>query len=214
MAEKRPRGGAAGAGGDAVSSRNLRRRGAAGDPDRAGKWGRSRRAWVSVLGGLAAAVAAVGTAAAMSGHHRAAHAAATITTTTAPPAPTAVCPLLGTPAPGNSVPARPALAVKIGNLTGDRPSAGLDQADIVYEEPVEGGITRLVAVFQCRSAPLVGDLRSARQPDVGILSQLSHPLFLHAGGIAPVLSLLAEAPLTDENVLAGGASSAIVDQPG
>lgn len=133
-------------------------------------------------------------------------------TTTTAPAPT--CPLTGTPAPGGTVPARPALGVKIGNYPDDRPSAGLNQADVVFEEPVEGGITRLVAVFQCQSPALVGDLRSARQPDVGILSQLSKPIFAHAGGIDPVIALLQAAPLTDENLLSGAAASAAIQQPG
>jgi hypothetical protein len=129
------------------------------------------------------------------------------TTTTVPVAPS--CPLTGAPAPGGAVPARPALGVKIGNYSGDRPSAGLNQADIVFEEPVEGSITRILAVFQCQSAPLVGDLRSAREPDVGILSQLSHPIFAHAGGIDPVLALLKAAPITDVNVLDGSGSMLI-----
>jgi hypothetical protein len=128
------------------------------------------------------------------------------TTTTATPVVAPPCPLTGAPAPGGSVPDRPALGVKIGNYSGDRPSAGLNQADIVFEEPVEGAITRILAVFQCQSAPLVGDLRSAREPDVGILSQLSHPIFAHAGGINPVLALLKAAPLTDVNVLDGSGS--------
>ncbi len=124
------------------------------------------------------------------------------------------CPLTGTPAPGGVVPARPALAVKIGNYTGDRPSAGLNQADVVFEEPVEGSYTRLVAVFQCQEAALVGDLRSAREPDVAILSQLSNPIFVHAGGIDPVLALLADAPIHDENVLNGGFSGVITHPSG
>ena len=61
-----------------------------------------------------------------------------------------------------------------------------------------------MAVFQCQGAALVGDLRSAREPDVAILSQLSHPLFLHAGGIDPVLTLLSAAPIQNEDVLGGG----------
>ncbi len=128
-------------------------------------------------------------------------------TTSTPSASGSICPLTGEAAAGGAVPARPALAVKIGNYSGDRPSEGLNQADIVFEEPVEGAITRLVAVFQCQAPSLVGDVRSAREPDVGILSQLSNPIFAHAGGIQPVLALLAQAPLIDENVL-GGASAA------
>ncbi len=112
------------------------------------------------------------------------------------------------------MPARPALAVKVGNYSGDRPSAGLNQADIVFEEPVEGAITRLVAVFQCQAPSLVGDVRSAREPDVGILSQLSNPMFAHAGGIDPVLSLLSHANLMDENILGGGAASASIHPTG
>jgi hypothetical protein len=134
---------------------------------------------------------------------------AVATTTTAAPVAVPTCPLTGTPAPGGKVPARPALGVKIGNYPGDRPSAGLNQADIVFEEPVEGAITRLLAVFQCQAPALVGDLRSAREPDVGILSQLSHPVFVHAGGINPVLALVAAAPLTEENILDGSGSDII-----
>jgi hypothetical protein len=197
----------------AVPTRKERRQNAAA----ARRHGRrnGRRTWGYLLGGAATVALAVGTAAVVTAHHQDARAAVTTTTTTTKPpaAPTAFCPLRGTPAPGGVVPARPALAIKIGNYTGDRPSAGLNQADIVFEEPVEGAITRLVAVFQCQSTPLVGDLRSAREPDVRILSQLSDPIFVHAGGIAPILSLLADAPLTDENILDGGTDSAIVSPP-
>jgi hypothetical protein len=141
---------------------------------------------------------------------------ATTSTTAVPPSTTVptTCPLTGTPAPGGTVPARPALGVKIGNYPDDRPSAGLNQADVVFEEPVEGGITRLVAVYQCQSPALVGDLRSARQPDVGIMSQLSKPLFVHVGGIDPVIALLQTPNITDENLQSGAASSAIIQQPG
>jgi hypothetical protein len=140
--------------------------------------------------------------------------AAVVATTTASTAPPALCPLTGAPAPGGVVPTRPALGVKIGNYPGDRPSSGLNQADIVFEEPVEGAITRLVAVFQCQGSKLVGDLRSAREPDAGILSQLSHPLFVHAGGINPVIALMEASPLIDKNLYQGANGSAIIQQPG
>jgi len=173
----------------------------------------SKKVWY----GVAAAVvvlAAAGVAVALTRGSTPKKAAAATTTTTAVPAVAPTCPLTGTPAPGGSVPARPALAVKIGNYTGDRPSAGLNQADVVFEEPVEGTYTRLVAVFQCQEAALVGDLRSAREPDVAILSQLSNPIFIHAGGIDPVLALLADAPIHDENVIKGGFSGVITNPPG
>jgi hypothetical protein len=120
-------------------------------------------------------------------------------TTLAPPAP-ATCPLTGTPAPGGQVPRRPALAIKVDNYPTARPQSGLDAADIVYEEPVEGGITRLVAVFQCQGAALVGPIRSARAVDLQILDELSRPLFIHAGGINPVLGMLQSGNLIDDNI--------------
>jgi hypothetical protein len=110
------------------------------------------------------------------------------------------CPLTGQPAPGGQVPQRPALAFKVDNYPSARPQSGLDDADIVYEEVVEGGITRFVAVFQCKEAPLVGPIRSARAVDVPILDQLSKPLFVHAGGINPVIALVNDGNLINDDV--------------
>ncbi|HEX7443827.1 MAG TPA: DUF3048 domain-containing protein, partial [Acidimicrobiales bacterium] len=173
--------------------------------------GGSRTKWY-VLGGVA--VVLLGTVLGILLTQGTAAKKAAPTTTSRPATPLVTCPLTGTPAPGGTVPARPALAVKIGNYTDDRPSAGLNQADVVFEEPVEGSYTRLVAVFHCQGAALVGDLRSARQPDVAILSPLSHPIFLHAGGIDPVLGLLADAPIQDKNILQGGFDSVTIHPSG
>ncbi len=179
------------------------------------KGGPSRTRWYVLVGVAVVLIGVVAAYVATRGDNDTTNkAAAAGTTVPAAAAAGPTCPLTGAPAPGGVVPARPALGVKIGNYPGDRPSAGLNQADIVFEEPVEGAITRLLAVFQCRSAPLVGDLRSARQPDVAILSQLSHPLFVHAGGIDPILALLASAPLTDDNLYTGDRGSAIIFEPG
>jgi len=119
--------------------------------------------------------------------------------TTAPPVSTAVCPLTGTPAPGGVVPARPALAVKIGNNPSARPQSGLSKADIVFEVPIEGAITRLIAVYQCQGASVVGPVRSTRWIDVQLLEQLGHPIFGFAGGINPDQALVASSPLFDAN---------------
>jgi hypothetical protein len=100
------------------------------------------------------------------------------------------------------------LAVKVDNYPAARPQTGLDHADVVFEEPVEGGVTRFVAVFQCEAPPLIGPIRSARMIDVGILEQLSDPLFVHVGGIAPILSALDAADrngaLVDEDLFYDG----------
>ncbi|MGD0311518.1 MAG: DUF3048 domain-containing protein [Acidimicrobiales bacterium] len=175
---------------------------------------RHSRTWYYVLGGVAVVLVGVVIAALVTGGKNTPAAKVAAVATTAATAPPAVCPLTGAPAPGGVVPARPALGVKIGNYPGDRPSSGLNQADIVFEEPVEGAITRLLAVFQCQGSRLVGDLRSAREPDAGILSQLSHPLFVHAGGIDPVIALMESSPLIDKNLYSGGNDSAIIYQPG
>jgi Protein of unknown function (DUF3048) N-terminal domain/Protein of unknown function (DUF3048) C-terminal domain len=132
------------------------------------------------------------------------------TTTTASTAPPPVCPLTGLPAPGGSVPQRPAMAVKIDNYPDGRPQAGLDKADIVFEEPVEGGITRYAAVFQCQNVSLIGPVRSARNIDIGILGQLGNPLIAHVGGINPVLANINASPIVNVDL---GASDSLQVHP-
>ena len=175
-----------------------------------GPWWRRRwvlvtAAGVVVAGAVAAAVAFTG-----GGQKRAINHPASTTTTTAPP-PGPACPLTGTPSSG-SVPQRPALAVKVDNYPDARPQSGLDKADIVFEEPVEGGITRYVAVFQCQQPTLVGPIRSARFPDVAILDELSKPIFVHVGGINPILALINQANAYNEDLFYNG--SLAIHPPG
>ncbi len=110
------------------------------------------------------------------------------------------------------MPQRPALAVKVDNYVAARPQSGLDKADIVFEEPVEGGITRYVAVFQCQEAPLVGPIRSARNIDIGILGQLGRPLLVNVGGINPVLSNIEASPIIENDLRVD--SSVVQNIPG
>lgn len=127
-------------------------------------------------------------------HHVSAVPRASVTTTAA----AATCPLTGTPVPGGGgVPQRPALAVKVDNYEAARPQSGLARADIVFEEPVEGAITRYVAVYQCQEASLVGPVRSARNIDIGILGEFGQPLLVHVGGIQPVIDNIEASPLID-----------------
>ena len=122
---------------------------------------------------------------------------ATAPTTRSVPRTPGACPLTGQPAPGG-VPARPALAVKLDNLPAARPQYGLRSADIVYEEPVEGGLTRFIAIFQCRDATRVEPIRSARIIDPQIVEQYgAHPLFAYAGGIDAAVAAVASSPLVD-----------------
>jgi len=119
--------------------------------------------------------------------------AAGITTTTIP----AVCPLTGAPSSTGTVPQRGALAFKIDNYPDARPQTGMDKADLIVEEPVEGIITRYVAVYQCQTASMVGPIRSARQIDIGILGQLANPPLAHFGGIPPVLANIVASGIPD-----------------
>ena len=104
------------------------------------------------------------------------------------------------------------MAVKIDNYPAGRPQSGLDKADIVFEEPVEGGITRYAAVFQCQDAALIGPVRSARNIDIGILGQLGNPLLAHVGGINPVLANIDASPIV--NVDLGDSNSLMIHPPG
>jgi hypothetical protein len=159
----------------------------------------SRRGW-GVLAGTAGLAGLVLSACSSptTPHHVSVRTTTTTTTTTTAPVAVATCPLTGTPVPGGGVvPARPALAIKIDNYSAARPQSGLDKADVIFEEPVEGGITRYAAVFQCQEAPLVGPVRSARNIDIGILGQLGTPLLVHVGGINPVIANIDASPLVN-----------------
>ncbi len=105
------------------------------------------------------------------------------TTTTAP----ATFPLTGLPSGGAAVAGRPALSVKIDNIAVARPQAGLNTADVVVEQPVEGGLTRLFATWQSKDAGQIGPVRSARPVDALLLRQLGPSLFAFAGASAGVL---------------------------
>jgi hypothetical protein len=105
------------------------------------------------------------------------------------------CPLTGElRARGKDALERPVLAVKVENADDAYPLAGLARADVIYEEPVEGSITRFAALFQCRDAARVGPVRSARTTDPKILVQYSdEPLLAYSGANPKVATALDEA---------------------
>jgi len=105
-----------------------------------------------------------------------------------------VLPLLGT---DGDVPARAALAVKIDTTDAGRPQAGLQQADVVVEEVVEGGLTRLLAVFQSQDPTTVGPVRSARSTDLAVLAELGRPLFAWSGANPTFQAAVEAADLVD-----------------
>ena len=116
---------------------------------------------------------------------------------TPPPAELSVLPLLGTP---GRVPDRAALAVKFDNTASGRPPSGLAQADIVFEEVVEGGLTRLLAVFQSQDPDPVGPVRSARSTDLFILAELGRPLFAWSGANPTFAAAVESADVVDVGI--------------
>ncbi|MEU2349874.1 DUF3048 domain-containing protein [Modestobacter sp. NPDC049651] len=89
-------------------------------------------------------------------------------------------PLTGVPAGAGAD--RPALAVKIENSIDARPQTGLNAADMVWEQVVEGGITRFVAVYHSNLPPEIGPVRSIRPMDPAIAAPL-HGLLAFSGGV-------------------------------
>lgn len=145
--------------------------------------------------GVALAAAGLLLAAACSGGgagQEAASPADTAVPVTAPAATPTPSPLTGLDSPNA---ARPALVVKIDNAAAARPQAGLDRADVVFEEVVEGGEVRFMAVFQSHDAEAVGPVRSVRPVDPDIVSSLGG-LFAYSGGTAQFVSLIRRAPVT------------------
>ncbi|MCP3939836.1 MAG: DUF3048 domain-containing protein [Actinomycetia bacterium] len=101
-------------------------------------------------------------------------------------------PLTGLPT--DVVNPRPALAIKIDNHSGARGQWGLAQADVVFEEQVEGGLTRFIAVFHSNDANPVGPIRSARESDLQILPMFGDSLLAFSGGNSFVRSIVTDSP--------------------
>ncbi len=115
-----------------------------------------------------------------------------------------VAPLTGVADPTRVTKRRSALTIKIDNTPEAHPQSGLQDADIVYEEIVEGGITRLAAIFNSRLPTVVGPIRSVRRTDREIVSSLGG-IFVCSGGAAYALASIATAPVhfVDESLSRG-----------
>ncbi|MPY80189.1 MAG: DUF3048 domain-containing protein [Actinophytocola sp.] len=87
------------------------------------------------------------------------------------------------------------LAVKIDNVAAPRPQTGLGAAETIYVTPVEGGLTRLLAIYSGELPDAIGPVRSARASDIELLAQYGYPTFAYSGAAPEVLAELADAPL-------------------
>jgi len=83
--------------------------------------------------------------------------------------------------PQEQPPNNPAFVVKIENTPAGQPQFGLNQADFVVEELVEGGLTRLAAVFYSQLPTKVGHVRSTRTTDIGLALPV-HGTIVASGG--------------------------------
>jgi hypothetical protein len=102
-----------------------------------------------------------------------------------------MCQLTGEKPRRDSLLERPAVAVKIENAPIAYPLSGLEDADIVYEELVEGGVTRFMAIYHCADASKAGPIRSARMVDPAIMTPTTR-ILAFSGANETVLNNLSE----------------------
>ena len=102
------------------------------------------------------------------------------TSTYVPPEPTTLAPLTGAVIPAGTV-LGASLAAKIDNHVAARPQVGLERTDIVFEELVEGGLTRYVAIWQSDVPDEIGPIRSIRPMDPDIVSPFGG-MIAYSGG--------------------------------
>ncbi len=86
---------------------------------------------------------------------------------------------------------KPVVMVKLDNTGLARPHTGLVDADLVYVEQVEWGLTRLAALFNRKIPKVVGPVRSGRISDLEILKQFSKPGFVFSGANKILLKQIA-----------------------
>lgn len=118
------------------------------------------------------------------------------------------CPLTDLDPPSATAVTLPVLAVKIdGSIASKAPNgqSGLDSADLVYDEPLEGGFGRFLALYQCGMPSRVGPIREARIEDPALLAQYGSAIFASAGGPADVMAAVtATAGLVNEDSVRHG----------
>ncbi len=112
-------------------------------------------------------------------------------------------PLTGLPV--DNLPVRMPLAVMLDNAPVARPHYGVTAADVVYEMLVEGGITRLMAVFYTGETELVGPIRSARPYFVDRALELN-AAYVHVGQSPATIGYFKEhqVPHLDETYITNG----------
>src|SRR5579863_6402502 len=102
--------------------------------------------------------------------------------------------LTGLPDPTAVTKRRSALTIKMDNTPQAHPQYGINEADVVYEEIVEGGITRLAAIFNSNLPTKVGPVRSVRRTDREIVFPIGG-IFAFSGGAQYAITSIETAPV-------------------
>jgi hypothetical protein len=123
------------------------------------------------------------------------------------------CPLTGEEPAHVAALDRPAVAVKVENASIAYPLSGLEDADVVFEEAVEGGITRFMAVYHCTDTDRAGPVRSARLIDPAIMTPITR-ILAFSGANKPVLQALDKAGVVTIQESAAGSAMQRVARPG
>jgi hypothetical protein len=105
-----------------------------------------------------------------------------------------VAPLTGVADPTGAARKRCAITVKIDNTQAGHPKYGVDQADVVYEEVVEAGYTRLAAIFNSQAPDRVGPVRSVRKTDQSLVWPIGG-VFAYSGGAQYAIDSINTAPV-------------------
>jgi hypothetical protein len=100
-------------------------------------------------------------------------------------------PLTGLKVPSNKTATldHPVLVAKMDNTPSSSPQVGLSKADMVVEELVEGGLTRLAAFYYSEIPSNVGPVRSMRASDIDIVSPV-HPSIVTSGAASRTIGLI------------------------
>src|SRR5262245_5087536 len=104
---------------------------------------------------------------------------------------TQVSPLTGLQSP-DGLPTHPVIVVKIDNTSSAQPQVGLSDAELMVEELVEGGSTRLAAFFWTQTPDQVGPVRSMRSTDIGIVKP-AEGVIVASGGAPPAIKDIKDA---------------------
>lgn len=115
------------------------------------------------------------------------------TSTYTPPPVTELAPLRGTSVEIGSL-KNASIAAKIDNHPDARPQVGLEHTDLLFEELVEGGLTRYVGVWQSDIPELLGPVRSIRPMDPNIISPLGG-IVCYSGGQQRFVTLMRATPV-------------------